>query len=59
MTKSRRVRFDTIRSGGEELQMPKNFWLKPEANKHHVKTGENLLKILKHTLKKGVERSLT
>jgi hypothetical protein len=35
--------------------MPTNFWLKLEANKRHVKTGENLLKILTHVLKKGRE----
>lgn len=33
--------------------MPKNFWLKPEANKQRAKTGENLLKLLKLILKKG------
>jgi len=27
--------------------MPKNFWLKSEANKRHVKTGENLLQFIK------------
>jgi hypothetical protein len=32
--------------------MPKKLWLKPEANKQHVKTGENLLKLLKLILKK-------
>ena len=40
MTKSGRVRYDTIRNGVEELYMATNVWLKPEANKQHVKTGE-------------------
>jgi hypothetical protein len=32
--------------------MTKKVWLKPEANKQQVKTGENLLKLLKLLLKK-------
>jgi hypothetical protein len=35
--------------------MPTKVWLKPEAHKRHVKTGENLLKILTHILKKERE----
>jgi hypothetical protein len=33
--------------------MPTKVLLKSEANQQHVKTGENLIKLLKHILKEG------